>query len=179
MKNKIILGAICLVLGGLIGYALHPDAPVTNFGTSTAGSTFTTAKLPAVAINLVNPGANGTSTSILNNTGQAQYISSIKAFCTGVGTSQSANVGAGLLALTLSVGTTSTAAPAVIPTNLVGNNAITIATSSSYFSLSSSTSAFPGNGTGFNVWGNGSYLTFWFNATNTAACTVGVDTLSS
>lgn len=178
MKNKIISVAVALVLGFGLGYLFHQPAEL-SVQTSPAGSGFTTAKLPAIAVLPATPGANGTSTSIQNNTGQDQFISSIKAFCTGVGTSKTAYTGAGLLALTLSVGTSSTAAPAVIPTNLVGGNSITIGTSTGYFSISSSTSVVGGSSSGFNVWASGSYLTFWFNATNSAACTVGVDTLSS
>ena len=144
------------------------------------------AKFAGIVINLASAGANATSSSILNTSTNDYYVTAIKAGCEAVGTSLTAYTGAGLSVLTLSVGTSTTPAPVVVPSNLIGP-ALTIATSSKFFAVASSTavggttSGNTGNASlvGAQIWPAGSYMTFWFNATNTAICSVGVDVFSS
>lgn len=167
-----VLAAIILLTVG------HPQTTQLA-ATSPQGSTGSTARQYSIfGVNLAAPGANATSSSIQNNTSNDIYVTAVKIACEGVGTSKTAYTGAGLAALTMSVGTTSTAAPAAVPTNLIGGSAYTIATGTVNFLLASSTNGNAlANFTG--IWPAGSYMTFFSNATNTAVCTVGVDGTSS
>ncbi len=178
------------VIAGLFGLAAFFG--FTPFGViveqqlagSPAGTTFSNAKFAGVAINLASPGANGTSTSVLNTDAGDRYINTIKVGCEGVGTSRTAYSGTGLDVLTLRIATSSTSAPAANNNaNPVGGGPLTVATSSTYFMEASTTAstAVPNVGTSAisNIWATGSYLTFTANATNTAACTVGVDYFAS
>lgn len=181
---KTTLTVVGIVLAGLIGVAAYFHADdvgklIASTLGATQGGTFDTAKLAAVSVNLANPGANATSSSVYNSGANARYVTGVQVGCTGLGSSKTAYTGAGLASLQLTVGTTSTAAPATIPNqaHLVAS-AMVIATSSADNAFASSTTATIGNGLA-TVWPAGSYMTFWFNATNTAACTVGVNYLSS
>lgn len=175
----VLVGAV-IAVGVYGGYVqLFGGNGQTAVGTSAQGTTFGTAKFAGVAANLSAPGANATSSSILNTDANDRYITSIKVGCEGVGTSQTAFTGAGLSALTLSVATSSTAAPATNGNaNVVGGGAITISTSTAQFAISSSTSP-TGNSKVYFIWAAGSYLTFTTNATNTALCTFGSEYIPS
>lgn len=169
--------AVVLIVGMIVGYKLH--APSIQVSTTPAGGTTSTAHFYSIAVNLASPGANATSSSILNTSSNDMYVSSVKIGCEAVGTSKTAYTGTGLAALQFSVGTSSTAAPVVVPGNLVGGNAITVSTSTAYFGISSSTIVVPGSTSVNIIWQAGSYMTFWANATNTATCTAGVEAFSS
>lgn len=104
----------------------------------------------------------GTSTSIFNNS-YDRAITNGYAYCTGV-TAQPA-VGA----WTLSIATSSAAGYTTNANYAIG--AMVIGTTTSYAYVASST--FPVNAITQN-WPAGTYLSFQFNATDTAACTVGV-----
>ena len=166
--NKYLIGLLIVVLAGIT--YLGVSYPKANLGASPAGSTFGDAKQAMIAINLAAPGANATSSSVYNGDANDRYVTSLDYGCEGVGTSKTAYTGAGLAALTMTVGTTTTPAPAVIPSALVLASATTIATSSATLVVASSTSG----GAASALWPTGTYMTFWFNATNTAVCTVGV-----
>ena len=164
-------------MGALAWFGVTPFLKVVSnveqiAGASPSGSTFGTAKYAGVAINAASPGANGTSTSILNTDANDRYPTAIRLGCEGLGTSKTAYTGAGLSALQLSIGTSSTAAPAVIPGTLVSGAAVTIATATPQFELNTVVTS---SSLGGAVWPTNTYMTFWLNATNTAACTVGVD----
>lgn len=147
-------------------------------GSTTQGTTGNTARQANIyGVNLAAPGANATSSSILNPTGQDVYVTAIKVGCEGVGTSKTAYSGTGLASLTFSVATTSTAAPAAQGANTINGGTFTIGTSTSYYAAASSTAVL--NGSYTIIWGAGSYLTFFTNATNTAICTFGVDYFQS
>lgn len=172
-----LVGAIILV-GAIYGAYLYPKTPA-NFGTVPQGSTFNTAKFYAVGgINLATPGANATSSSILNNTGNDLYVTGMDAGCEGVGTSKVAYTGGGLAALIVTAATTSVATP-----NATGNansaGSVTIATSTSVFAEASTTPIATGSNSINYVWAAGTYMTFTTNATNTAVCTFGVTAISS
>jgi len=161
-----IIGVIVLIVGAIVGFLSNTEAPITG---SAVGTTFNSAKV--AQINFSPATGSATTTSILNTDDSNRWVKRSFAFCTGVGTSYTAYTGAGLAALTFKVATTSTAAPALV-TNTNYASDMTIATSSTFSAVSSSTinaSAVA------NVWASGSYLTFIANATNTAACTVGVE----
>lgn len=179
MKNgyKIILSFLCVAI---LGFSLYLyKGPTNNVdATSPAGSTFSNAKYYGIAINLASPGANGTSTSITNTDSNDRYVVATKIGCENVGSSRTAYTGAGLASLQISVGTTSTSAPitfsSVFP--VVLNQVISTSTQNYLFASSTLVTATTSNAI---VWPTGTALTFSFNATNTAACTIGVETLGS
>lgn len=194
--NKTIIGIVFIgaVLGTLAFFNLTPFKNYVQavLGNSAAGTTFNTAKIAAVAVNLASPGSTGTSTSIINGDANDRYVTGIRAVCNGLGTSYTGVSGAGLASLTLTIATSSTASPASLSNaNKVGSSAITISTSTVQFGISSSTLSTMATTsttgtiglTGVSVpsiiWASGSYMTFLTNATNTALCTYGVDYLGS
>lgn len=159
-------------------------------GTSANGSTFSTSKDYSV---VVTPTNNATSTSILNTDASDRYITSNFVDCGNATTSYTAVTGTGLANITVKAATTSTNAPAVIAnTNLAMNDTIATGTSAQGTAgfidvvvSSSSVSSAPtvtGNA-GANSfqfrWAAGSYLTFFWNATSTMTCTIGVHTIAS
>lgn len=181
MNNKttwITLGVIVAILA-IYGAYQYPQntntTTVQQFGTTSQGGTFDTAKFAGVAAILSAPGANATSSSILNTSDNDRFISGIRVGCEGVGTSKTAYTGAALASLTVTMSTTSTSGPATGGTAIT---AITIATSTPTFVAASSTPA-TGSVSYLSVWSTGSYLTFTTNATNTASCTFGADYFSS
>src|ERR1700694_2136690 len=164
--QKVVLAlGIALVITGVIWFLVNKQAPVM-LGSSPVGTSFNDAKVSAIAINLANVGANGTSTSILNTDAGDRYVSSVELACEGVGTSKTAYTGTGLAGLQMNVGTTSTAAPATFVSAMPLASAIAFATSTSNFILSSSTLAIATSSNAM-VWNANSYMTFNFNATNT------------
>lgn len=189
MKNIAIGGVIvAAALGALAFFGLTPYGKTVireTIGSSSAGTTFNTAKFAAISVNLATAGANATSSSILNGDSNDRFITAVKAGCQGVGSSQTVAVGAGLASLTFKVATSAAATPTGLSnTNLVGQMAFTIGTSTANFVMASSTAAgqngiAAGNGLVNNIWASGSYLTFFFTATNTATCVLGVDYMGS
>lgn len=171
-----------MAIGIVVGWFM-PFQAAMQLSTTPQGGTFNTAKFYGVAVNLAAPGANATSSSIQNTTGNDLYVTAIKAGCENVGTSQTAYTGAGLSKLLMTAATSSTAAPATNSnTNTVGSTAMTIGTSTAQFAEASSTASngtTPGSSLINNIWLAGSWMTFTTNATNTAQCTFGVDAFSS
>lgn len=178
-KGKAIVAALCAVVIGLAIYGAYqyPQAVVYNTG-SPAGSSFSNMKFAGETASLASPGANGTSTSVLNSDASDRYITRVFAECNTVGTSRTAYSGAGLANWFVTVATTSTADPAALPTgyNPVTGNNLVIGTSTTVSQVASSTA---GVATTSNLWAAGSYLTFQSNATNTAACTFGAEYIGS
>lgn len=175
--KKIILGVVALIIAvGALGgymYMFSDKETVQPASASPAGTSFNTAKFAGVAVSLANPGANGTSTSILNTDANDRIITGLRAGCESVGTSQTAYTGAGLVSLQVTVATSSTSAPSSNGnTNSVGGGAFVLATTSPQFALSSTTQS---TSKVYSIWASGSYLTFTANATNTANCTLGAD----
>lgn len=171
-KLLVFLGAIVIVVAIAGGYKYPLQISQQNFG-SPVNTTFNSAKIAAVNMSPATAGA--TSTSILNTDTSARWFANYgMAACTGVGSSQTFNTGAGLAALTLQVATTSVANLGLQgSTNYVMN--LTVSTSTSFSNSATSTQTTPA----YSYWAPGTYLTFTFNATNTAACTVEVDYLAS
>lgn len=183
MITKLTFG--CVALGAIfgtiafLGFSPFGKQVIQEFGSTTQGATGSIARQYNVyGVNLAAPGANATSSSLFNATGQDLYTTTVKVGCENVGTSKAAYTGGGLAALQMTVGTSSSAAPAAAPTNALLAGAVNIGTSTPYFVMASSTNGAI-SATGIAVWPAGSYMTFWFNATNTAVCTVGVDAFTS
>ena len=183
MRDTLIPAGIAIVLlAAVIGGYFFPKSSIVEIaGSSPQGSTFSSAKFAGVAVNLAAPGANATSSSVLNTSGQDVYITDLKIGCEGVGTSKTAYTGAGLASLTVKVSTSSTAAPAAVSSTLINGATFTLSTSTPFFTLASSTVGTVGTGSSNwqLIWSAGSYLTFQTNATNTAQCTFGANYISS
>ncbi len=177
--NKALTVVAFVVLAALaVGAYFYPGTS-QNLGNSSPGTNFNTEKQAAVAISLATPGAGATSTSILNTDAGSRYISSFKVGCSNVGTSQTAYTGTGLSSLQLTIATTATANPATIPVGFadvanafaLGTGTVNLLVASSTLTTATSSLA--------AIWHAGENLTFWFNATNTAACTIGVSYFQS
>lgn len=170
--------ALVLTLVVALGadFLLREPAPIVNVGTTAQGGTRSTAQLYSVAAVLTAVGANATSSSVKNNTGNDLYLTGMQVGCEGIGTSGAANgKTGGLASLQVTMSTTSTAAPGTGGTAI---QTITISTSTPTFVAATSTAS-TGYSSYLYVWPAGSYLTFTTNATNTAACTFGAPVLSS
>ncbi len=184
MNNSLVSTIVVSVVAGLLaGAVVHfwapaPKQTVTQqfVAGSAVGTTFNTAKVAAVNMSLATAAA--TTSSVYNGDSSDRIILDLFASCSGVGASKTAYTGAGLLALTISAATTSTSAPAnVTNSNLVfGASGTTIATSTpDAYSANTTFTA----GAFLRRWASGSYLSFFSNATNTAACTVGAHYLAT
>lgn len=184
-RSVLSLFGVFAILGALAFFNITPfrDEVMQLAGASPIGTTFNTAKIAQVSVAPAAPGTNATSTSILNTDVNDRYITSEEGGCENLGTSKTAYTGTGLAALTVSMATSSTAAPASNANpNVVGSIAMTIGTSTVNFVIASSTASngtTPGSALVSNIWTAGSYLTLTFNATNTAACVIGVRYLAS
>lgn len=188
--NIKLIGVLAVVVGAALGtlaffnFTPFHDA-VMNVAGSPAGSTFNTAKYAGKVVVPATAGADATTTSILNSDAGDRYITGVRVGCETVGTSKTAYSGAGLASLTLTIGTSSAANPATASSlgSTVGGTALTIGTSTAFYAISSSTTgvnnAVAGTNNIANIWAAGSYLSAQFNATNTAACTWGVDYIGS
>lgn len=174
MNKKYILG---LVLVGIVAitalfFPKYQTSPIASGTSSTSGTVNNTAKIASIAMAL----STGTSSSILNTDATDRIVESGFYSCDNLTTVLNPYNGAGLAALSFEVATTSAAASsATAVTN--GNAAFksTVATSSSYGFVASSTYAVPFP----RVWAAGSYMTFWSNATTTASCTIGLHYINS
>lgn len=171
-----VVGAV-VIAWVIYGAYQYPQASLQSAG-SPSGSSFSNAKFAGETASLASPGANGTSTSILNSDSSDRYITSLIAACNTVGTSKTAYSGTGLANWTVTVATTSTADPAALPAgyNTITGNPLVIGTSTVVSLVASSTA---GVATTSQLWAANSYLTFQSNATNTAACTFGATYVGS
>jgi hypothetical protein len=171
MKNKIIIGIVCLVLGALVGYNLSSPS-FRGISTSTT-SVFSTAKIAEVGF--IPTTASATTSAVLLNTDATdRIVTSAFAFCNGVGTSQTYLIGTGLAGLTFVMGTSSSVANS-LPN--VSSWALAISTSTSYAYTSTTTE--PVSGPQGRIWASGTYWIINSNATNTASCVAGVHYLAS
>lgn len=174
MTKIIISLVLAVVIGGAIyGAYQYPQIP-TIFGSS-VGSTFTTQKM--VAVNMAPLTAAATSTSILNTDSSARWIADFGlAGCTGAGSSFTYpnNSGTGLAALLIQAATTSVANQGLQGNTNYALN-MTVSTSSPAYT-ESATSTLASNA---GYWAPNTYMTFTFNATNTAACIVEMDYIPS
>jgi len=169
MKNKIIVSAVAILAVLAIATFLLSKKPVSS-GSAGVGATFNSAKI--AEINMTPSTGTATSTSIYNGDDDDRIVTDAFASCSGIGTSYTAYTGTGLTSagLLLKAATTTTSAPAsVTNTNLAMSISIATTTPSDMYVATST------YGTAYwQRWGAGTYMTFFTNATNTAACSIGV-----
>lgn len=178
-SKSLLAFAVVGALAGIVAFFnVSPFRTVVEqLAGSSVGSSFTTAKIASVNITPLTAGA--TSTSILNTDASARWAYGYTiADCTGLSSSYTyPNTNATALAnLLLQVATTSIANLGLQGnTNYFANLVVSTSTYAGQFSNSSTTTAPVMAG----YWPSGTYLTFTFNATNTAACTVAAYYLAS
>lgn len=180
MTKNILYGAV--VVGALLGAAAFFG--LTPFGKEIVGQAF------GATANSTNSSqnqlfiygwnlANGTSTSILNTSGNDVWATQLQYNCSGVGSSNTPYTGAGLASVTFKAATTSTShvtdtsASNVAVTNTNLAVSFTLATSSANQLVASSTLSVGGQILNEDIPPN-AYITFFVSATNTAVCNVGV-----
>ncbi len=182
MNNKFIyylvvgLFAVSIVSNFLILKKLDTMSPVQLAGTTqnSAGTVFSSAK--RYSITFAPATASATTTSIINTDATDRIVVDTVIYCGGIGTSLSPYIGGGLSVFNISVATSSAANPTATTSssNLVSSNNIATSTADGFVA---STTVATGSAYG-RVWASGSYMSFIANATNTAVCNVGVDTLA-
>lgn len=162
------------IVGGAV-VAHYSSSNIVNQYTTTGlgspvGTTFGTAKVAQINWTL---STSATSTAILNTDAFDRIVDQTFYSCTGVGTSRVAFSGAGTLATNGLVITAATSSAAlIVPTtnvNLVMANILATTTAPVSYMASTTVVGVPSR-----IWASGSYMNFEANATNTAACTVGV-----
>lgn len=175
MKNSIFYGIVGIIVGVIIGASSFSSSPKeVAQAISPVGSTQSTAKV--FSINMSPATASATSTSMLNSDASDRIVTDTFVDCNTTGTSLTYLTGAGLLAWSAQIATTSASGVGLQGNiNYVGNLSISTSTVDAY--TASSTNPAP-NPVG-RVWPSGSYMTFVFNATNTAACVIGGHYLAS
>ena len=174
MKNiYITLGIVfALVVGGLIGYAIHAPSAGSFGAVSSAGTSNNVTAWSSVTLNSTN--ALGTSTSILNTGASDRAVIGSYVTCTSMGNVLTYGTGAGLTSTgwTLTAATTTTSGSGLLGnTNYIVNE--TLATSSGILYQASTTEGVVTYTS--RLWPTGTYLTFNLNATSTASCSVGIE----
>lgn len=159
--SKYIIGiiAVLAIAGSYYVGFMYPTASV-SVG-SPVGTTFNTAKVAQV--NMVPSTSAATTSSIYNGSGNGYWIYTPYANCSNVNQTASTS----LAHLTVTVATSSVANEGIEGN---ANTATVNVSTSTYFSAN--TGSAPSAVSAY--WASGSYLTFAFNATISAQCTVGV-----
>lgn len=175
MRNKIIIGIVIAVLvGTVLGYTLSHKVSLGTI--SPAGTTNTSGKYYSQTFSLAT--ASATTTSILNASGFDLAVRAVDVMCQGMGSSKTAYTGAGLANLIIKIATSSTNAitkdVADVNTNYLANITIGTTTLDSY-QASSTEGIIPST---TRIIPNGAYAIISSNATNTAACSVGLSVMS-
>lgn len=172
MKKNLLLGGLVavLVIIGVLFYESKStqtaQAPATPGTISSGRQAFSVTMAPLTA--------SATTTTIVNNTSFDRAIIDVEAYCQGVGTSYTyPNTSAtGLANLLAQIATTSVSGLGLQGnTNYVGN--LTISTTTPLgdtYTGASTTTPYPTDVS--RIWPAGTGLSFTFNATNTAACTI-------
>lgn len=169
---KIVLGVF--LLGAIIAGWYLPFSTVTQLVTGSAvGTTFVTAKV--AQINFSPATGTATSTSVYNSDDSDRIVTDAFVSCNTLGTSYTAYTGTGLASLQFFAATTSASAPAIVTNpNFAMNVVVATSTPTDAFTATSTYTFVPGR-----RWKTATYMTFFSNATNTAACTVGVHYVGS
>lgn len=173
MTKIIISLVLAVVVGGAI-YGAYQYPKQSTVAGSSVGSTFNASK--QIAVDMAPLTAAATSTSILNTDGSARWVADFGfAGCTGAGSSNTyPDTGTGLANLLIQAATTS-----VPNLGLQGNTNyalnMTVSTSSAVYTASASST----NPAQAGYWAPNTYMTFTFNATNTAACVIELDYIPS
>lgn len=175
-QNKILYGVIvvvAMVIAFLFGQGFGGGDTTYVQGISAASTTNSSAKMYTLTV--APSTAAATTSSLLNTDGTDRGIIGAVAFCTSVGTSQTFSTGAGLTSWTLQAATGTTPGLGLQGnTNYAVNFTLGTTTSNSFTGTTTQTFYSYVQG----IWPTGTYLHWLFNATNTAACTVGVSTIS-
>lgn len=170
MSNKTVIGIgamVCVLLGIVIGYSTH-KSPVLGGAVSSSGTSNVTTSWSSIVFNPLT----SSSTSIYNTGASDRAIMGSYVFCTTIGTSYTYATGAGLTSWTLLAATTTTNANGLQgSTNYIVN--ATVATATPNYYVATTTEGAPLY-TG-RIWPAGTYLTYNFNATNTASCSLGAE----
>jgi hypothetical protein len=172
MQNNFYVGAAIVLVAALaVGAYFFPSFSATpqTAGSSTAGNTFSNAKIAQVTMIPSAAGTNATTSSMLNSDENDRIIIDGGVACTGIGTFTNSPAGQGNLAnWTVKAATTSTAAPADVGALTNFNLNINVATTTPTNFVATSTNPVTGNSG--RIWAAGTYETFWWNATSTATC---------
>lgn len=177
MKTKHIISFIlALVITTAIWGGYKYPKTILGVVSTPATSTFTSAKVAEVGFSPTT--ATATSTSILNSDSTDRVVTDSFYYCNGMGTSLTAYSGVGLANLIFTAATTSAASPIGLGNNnlVLSSN---VATSSAGASVYTASTTIPFPNDSSRLWASGSYMTFYSNATNTAACVIGVHYLAS
>lgn len=184
MKNKnIIIGAIVAILVGFaLGWTLHFQDKVG--GVSSVGVSNSTSRIASITMAPLTGAA--TTSSILNDSGTDRIITNTFGFCSSVGRSETFLTGntAGGTFITsagwvLSGATTTVANQGLQGNANFGSNGISFSTTSPAVTAYNASSTEGVLQFVSRIWPVNTYYTFLFNATNTAACTVGVNYILS
>ncbi len=171
--NKITLGILSLlVAGAIVGSYFFPQN--LNKIEQVSGTTSGSGSTQHTATFAFNPtSSSATTSSVQNFDSQDRVVTGpVTVSCSGIGTSKTAFTGAGLANLTFQIASTSALAPAALGnTNYVLN--MNFGTSTVDNQIASSTPINSATGNAIR-WPSGAYLTISSNATNTAACVVGI-----
>ena len=164
MKNRIIFGIAAVLIGVAIGYVLH-QGQVKVGAVSPVGTYQSALRADYQSISAATAATTTGSFAILNSSND-RIVTGAFAVCSGVA-AETQNSAWNITAATSSVSTTTNTAYAV---NMA------LATTSPTLYIASTTAA---SGTAIpsinEIWPANTYLVFSFNATDTAACTVGVN----
>ena len=174
MKNNITNILLVVLIALCVG--LYFKSSVHNYsvqGISSTSVTNNTAR--SYSITVAPATASATTTSLINTDATDRAITSSFAVCTAVGNSFTFTSGAALTSWLLQMSTST-----VSGLGLQGNTnfaaSLTLATTTAWMPYTASTT--PGVTPSYFVWPSGIALNMTFNATNTAACTIGVTALS-
>ena len=166
MKNYIIAGIVGVILGFVLATVLSTGSDKTG-AVSPNGTYNNTTGYAQITF---TP-STSTSTSILNSGASDRAVIAEYGFCSSIGTSYTYSSGAGLATWTLQSATTSSANAGFLGnTNYLFNTTVATGTATGLY-YASSTGA---SSVVAYIWPVGTYLTFGFNATNTASCSLGV-----
>ncbi len=178
--NKIVVsiwaGVIVLTVFALVLLTkLDMSFPVdqTSGAFATQGGFGQMDKFIGNTVDLSTTTKNATSTSFTNSDSGNRYVTGVKVVCNGLGTSQVGYIGGGLSSLTLSIGTTSSYSPASFD-SFSQVASLNISTTTSLYSIASSTTQLSSSSAAI-IWHTGENMTFYYNATNTASCSQGVE----
>lgn len=177
MNNSIVYSVsviVAIALGLTLGYTLFHTEEM-SVGTSSTGTTFSTAKIAEVV--MAPQSVTATSSSILNTDSSDRYVTDAGVYCTGLTTMFGMNGAGGLVTFDYYAGTTSSAAPTAAVTSnplLAMRVSVATATPNGFTATSTFTNPYA------RVWNSGSYLTFQTNGTSSAAiCTPYVRYIAS
>lgn len=175
MKNKLTFAIVGILVLAVVGGYFYPKVNTNLKGTSSAGVSNSSAKVASITIAPLT--ASATTSSITNTDGTDREITDGFVTCQSVGSSRTYLTGAGLTSggWGLVMSTSSSAVDAKVNANYAINFSSISTTTTRVYSATSTEGVLTYVS---RIWPNGTKLNMTFNATNTAACTIGVHYLS-